>query len=263
METTVSPPKRSGQRDPGPAHQRFVDAEGGIWIPNVIGPPGFPVRYRRAKTQFDPFQPTDDELLLAESFARLDLGDCDRVDRWVKHHGALDLERFLSGARSSEERWADPAIDTLEDLRTEQSMLVGQLELLLDLTGSMPGPEVVDPAWQDRLEAAVEDLTPRVLLATERVPSVGWRLTRNGLKVLELRDSYTWGSILGPITLQIFAGLRKLSERQPAAARCQECGLIFLTLDARRRLYCNKRHQHRYTQRLLRAAKAASRVDPT
>ncbi len=63
---------------------------------------------------------------------------------------------------------------------------------------------------------------------------------------------YAGGSPSSPIYLQLFEALRRISEGEPGAATCRECGQPFLVLDARRRFFCNDRERYRFTQRQRR-----------
>jgi len=66
------------------------------------------------------------------------------------------------------------------------------------------------------------------------------------------REVRRWKSILAPIYLQLFEALRRISEGEPGAATCRECGQPFVVLDARRRFFCNERERYRFTQRQRR-----------
>jgi hypothetical protein len=55
--------------------------------------------------------------------------------------------------------------------------------------------------------------------------------------------------VLAPIYLQLFEALRRITEGEPGAAICRECGRPFLVLDARRRFFCNERERTRWAQR--------------
>jgi hypothetical protein len=61
-----------------------------------------------------------------------------------------------------------------------------------------------------------------------------------------------WTSVLAPIYLQLFEALRRISEGEPGATICHECGRSFLVLDARRRFFCNERERYRYAKRQQR-----------
>jgi len=63
------------------------------------------------------------------------------------------------------------------------------------------------------------------------------------------REDRVWMSILAPIYLQLFEALRRISEGEPGAAICRECGRPFVVLDARRRFFCNERERFRYSKR--------------
>lgn len=67
--------------------------------------------------------------------------------------------------------------------------------------------------------------------------------------VLVPREERVWQSILAPIYLQLFEALRRITEGEPGAATCRECGRPFLVLDARRRFFCNDRERYRHAQR--------------
>jgi hypothetical protein len=67
--------------------------------------------------------------------------------------------------------------------------------------------------------------------------------------VLMPREERVWRSILAPIHLQLFEALRRITEGEPGAAICRECGRPFVVLDARRRFFCNARAQFRHSKR--------------
>ena len=71
------------------------------------------------------------------------------------------------------------------------------------------------------------------------------------------REARIWQSILAPIYLQLFEALRRVTEGEPGAATCRECGQPFLVLDARRRFFCNDRERFRFSQRQRRRRLAA------
>jgi hypothetical protein len=76
---------------------------------------------------------------------------------------------------------------------------------------------------------------------------------------LEVHERRWWGSLLAPVYLQLFEGLRRITEGHSGAAICRECGEPFLTLDARRSSFCNDRERFRYTQRERRRRISAFR----
>jgi hypothetical protein len=59
-------------------------------------PPGF-IQGPYGERTIDPFDWTEDRLLLAESFARLDLSDREAVKGWWARHGAVNLLDFGYG----------------------------------------------------------------------------------------------------------------------------------------------------------------------
>jgi hypothetical protein len=69
-----------------------------------------------------------------------------------------------------------------------------------------------------------------------------------------------WRSVLAPIYLQLLEGLRRVTEGQRAAGFCRECGLPFLTLDARRSSFCTDRDRFRFSQRARRKRVDAERA---
>ena len=115
--------------------------------------------------------------------------------------------------------------------------------------------DVLGTSWDETLELLRLTIEPRVQraleshfttqLATRRMGSV----ERAVLEPLEVR---TWRSVLHPIYLQLFEALRLITEGEPGATVCRECGRPFLMLDARRRLFCNDRERYRYAQRKRR-----------
>lgn len=64
-----------------------------------------------------------------------------------------------------------------------------------------------------------------------------------------VRERRRWDPVLAPVFLQLFEGLCRVTEGQRGAAFCKECGLPFLTLDARRSVFCTDRERVRYGQR--------------
>jgi hypothetical protein len=78
-------------------------------------------------------------------------------------------------------------------------------------------------------------------------------------RVLVPREERGWRSILAPIHLQLLEALRRITEGEPGAAICRECGRPFLVLDARRRFFCNDRERFRNAQRGRRRRLAQER----
>jgi hypothetical protein len=317
------------------------------------------LRGRLSETTVDPFDWTEDRLLLAESFARLDLDDRPAMQRWFTRHGVVDRAGFVGPpseapwyyelhdwleqrdvtiadhrydieaerdnirwhlatlARLSETRltreW-DPAwgrlvvdgyegdlvvggpdagkrltlpstIDVLRREFAEDPVRQGEADEAQRLraeTADWPTVEIGEVFWYDgwdRDEPAPDGPLPwnpdekaRVLgttwdmaVALERLlmwPYVSRAVERrftvafeaqdvDGEKrsVLMPREERVWRSILPPIYLQLFEALRRITEGEPGAAICRECGQPFVVLDARRRFFCNEREQFRHNKR--------------
>jgi hypothetical protein len=314
------------------------------------------LRGRLSDRTVDPFDWTADRLLLAESFARLDLADRKTAKAWFVRHGVVDRAVFgVSFAELPEDDWRftrspDELADHLTDIGIEQRNVAWHLAALMRLSEARSTKEW-DPSWghlmvhgpdgelvvggphagSKRSSAAIIDLVrrefaddprhqreadadARVLAATEDWPLVDvgeptwfafwfrsdgapgvvlpedpvekarvlgstWdyavELQRlliapyvaraverrfsiefeardaEGVKrsVLVPHEERVWRSILAPIYLQLFEALRRITEGEPGAATCRECGRPFLILDARRRFFCNDRERFRYSQR--------------
>jgi hypothetical protein len=315
---------------------------------------------RLSEGTVDPFDWTEDRLLLAESFARLDLQDRDAAKAWFTRHGVVDRAGFVGPpseapgysalhewlaerdprtvadhrrdieveqatirwhlatlARLSERRstrdwdpaWGRLIIDgpdgdlivggpdagswltlpaTIDVLRREfpddpqRRHQADEAERLRAATDGWPvvevgeflwydswerdepapdGPLPSDPEGKARVLGTTWDLTvalerllimPYVARAVERrftavfEPSDVGGVTRS---MLVPREERVWQSILAPIHLQLFEALRRITEGEPGAAVCRECGQPFLVLDARRRFFCNAREQFRHSKR--------------
>jgi hypothetical protein len=114
-----------------------------------------------------------------------------------------------------------------------------------------PGFDLSDDTWDwdGALRLAVRLTAPfmrEAHAATVRVQHADGRIA--------VHVDRQWSSILVPINLQIFGALQALSHGRPAAARCQECGNVFLRSDQRRRSFCNGTERNRYWQREHRKA---------
>jgi hypothetical protein len=95
-------------------------------------------------------------------------------------------------------------------------------------------------------------LAPYVERAVERRFAIGSEvqdIAGEEREVLVPREERAWRSVLAPIYLQLFEALRRITEGEPGAAVCRECGRPFLVLDARRRFFCNERERTRFAQR--------------
>ncbi len=315
---------------------------------------------RLSERTIDPFDWTADRLLLAESFARLDLGDRAGAEAWFAQHGVIDRAAFVGPpSRVINENWFERGPEELADHRgdieTEQAnvrwhlatlarlsesrltrewdptwgrlvvyggLIVGgpdagarltmpstidvlrrefaddparqrqadEAERLLIETADWPVVEVGDFLWSDswerdepgpdgplpwdpeekaRILGTTWDLTvalerllivPYVSRAVERRFTVGFepqQLSGGARAVLLPREERVWQTILAPIYLQLFEALRRITEGEPGAAICRECGRPYLVLDARRRFFCNAREQFRHAKREQRRRLAA------
>jgi hypothetical protein len=284
LAPAAKPPSR-----PGPRHQRpRLGGDGLLLLPaavNVDGDDSLLVRvFRRSVDPFDHF----DELLLAELFARVDVIDVRAMQRWSQLYGALDRGGFWSDPKSGAvERPPNPVRDSLADFALEQTRVRWLLDVLVVLsdhrlkrdwpsTTSVPAlpdesPHEIgtdfpadpshdnDATWLRVATLATELLGPYVAIAAQRTVRLLFRDTnsRKGGGVLEAVEWHQWRSILAPVSLQVFEALRRITEGEPGAARCNECQAPFLILDGRRRRFCNERHRHRYNQRVRRRRSGA------
>jgi hypothetical protein len=306
------------------------------------------LRGRLSDRTVDPFEWTRERVLLAESLARLELGDPDAVAAWSMRHGIADVAAYV-GDRAP---LADDTFgDALADLAAEQRTVAWHLGILARLSehrrsrdwdaawgllvlrirdvgdlivggpdaGVWPGlrpaalmhdprrlrPEesgaidetarrvrretadwpvihIGDQAWTTYWEpidssivvpfeetpeerAKVLGSTWDATVALERLliaSYVARAVERRFSLVLEPqqidgemrtvllpREERAWHSILAPIYLQLLEALRRITEGEPGAAICRECGRPFLVLDARRRFFCNDRERFRHAQR--------------
>jgi hypothetical protein len=314
------------------------------------------MRGRLSERTIDPFDWTEDRLLLAESFARLDLDDRAAAKRWFLRHGVVDRVDFVgSYAELPRDDWfvdrrPTDLADHVNDIEAEQdnvSWHLATLERLSERRTTMDwdpdwGRMVIEspdgdlivggrnageerPAlWHvdmlrrvfaddpDRQREADEDArliaatADRPVVAVGDIGWIGWwrhlagehgmgvpeeasdkartlgttwdrtvelermlivpyveraverRFTTalqaqdvgDGTRsVLVPREERVWQSILAPIYLQLFEALRRITEGEPGAAICHECGRPFLVLDARRRFFCNERERFRHAKR--------------
>lgn len=307
----------------------------------------------------DPFDWTEDRLLLVESFARLDLDDRAATKQWSLRHGAVDRLGFVGSASEVpsgqswewlEDRGPDLVVDHRRDLEAEQAnvlwhlvtlarlsetrgsmgwdpawgrlivegsgteLIVGgpdagatlmlpttvgvlrrefpddptrlheaaEAERLREATDGWPVVEVGELHWYDSWEREADGpngplpgepkekarilgsdwdqavalervlIGPYVTRAVERHFTMTFEaqdLDGSARSVLVPREERVWQSILAPIYLQLFEALRRITEGEPGAAICRECGRPFVVLDARRRFFCNAREQFRHAKR--------------
>jgi hypothetical protein len=114
----------------------------------------------------------------------------------------------------------------------------------------------IESSWRGTLELERLLIAPYVGRAVERRFSLEMEDEEVGgvsRSVLVPREERQWRSVLAPIYLQIFEALRRITEGEPGAARCRECGRPFLVIDARRKFFCNDRERYRHAQRERRA----------
>ena len=315
------------------------------------------IRGRFSETTVDPFDWTVERLLLAESFARLDLADRRAMKVWWVTHGTLDPFDFTGGDASipddgewAEDRPSGAFAESREEAAQEQANVRWHLAMLVHLsehrddktwdatwgelvldgpgktflfggdhggievwspwkfdfvrqhpgsgiewgsleqqTALLPevarrptvtvrasgwygywgdvtadGPEIgleggaeafrtLGSTWDSALDLGRRLMEPYVAHAVERRFSIDLQpRPGDGRNVLVAREAREWLSALAPIYLQLFESLRRISEGEPGAAVCRECGQPFLVLDARRRFFCNDRERFRYSQRQRR-----------
>ena len=128
----------------------------------------------------------------------------------------------------------------------------------IGLEGRAEALRTLGSTWDSALDLERRLMEPYVAYAVERRFSVHLQVRpEDGRMVLVPREARTWRSALAPIYLQLFESLRRISEGEPGAAVCRECGQPFLVLDARRRFFCNDRERFRFSQRQRRRRLAA------
>jgi hypothetical protein len=112
----------------------------------------------------DPFDWTDERLLLAESFARLDASDAEDLRTWCRDRGVADLHGFVGEPLRYPDWWdAQTRVefaDHPDDVAVEQAAVRWHLDLLLSasvhpiITPFAPAPHLPEFALVD--EAKVE-----------------------------------------------------------------------------------------------------------
>lgn len=344
--------------------------DGRLTLPSEVsfGNQGFILGRFSDKTA-DPFEWTAERLLLAESFARLDLEDLGALEAWWVANGALDPYDFMGGDAEVPDEWGEHRqthefAESRKEGPREQANVRWHLATMVRLSehrddktwdpawgelalrgpintylvgGAHAGAQVWSPSmvalarklsetpppfhsleeqlalpaevtrrpmvtvrrsgwygyWDDVMAiASVTELRPEgftlastwdsaldferrliepyVAIAVERGFSINLQpRPEDGRNVLVPRESRGWLSVLAPIYLQLFESLRRISEGEPGAAVCRECGKPFLVLDARRRFFCNDRERFRFSQRERRrrlateASEADTEIDAT
>jgi hypothetical protein len=110
--------------------------------------------------------------------------------------------------------------------------------------------------WYGLIELERRLIDPYVRLAAARTVDLdrleGPSHASDGMswtRPIVVRERRRWTSILAPIYLQLAEALRRVSEGKAGAAFCRECDQPFLTLDARRSMFCNERERFRFAQR--------------
>lgn len=237
---------------------------------------------------YDPFARRPDGLLLAESFARLDLSKPRQMRAWMLANGVLDFDSVVRDygenyGYSGEFEFQDAA----ELIVQEQVRIRWVLGLLVHLTATLPPPAGegidFDPAWWPAKLAAAHGLKGHApdpgfaydIALREVGPTVERALAPivllGGVSFVPGPHAFPdrpwtvgpiirreWSSILAPIYLQLYEALRRISEVKPAARRCRECRQPFLVLDGRRVAFCTDLERARYNQRAYRARHSGS-----
>lgn len=124
-----------------------------------------------------------------------------------------------------------------------------ELSLIDEIEGSVA---VLGTTWDSTLDLVQLIIEPYLQRAVERLFTTEFlahEADGGARRTLVPRAEHVWRSILSPIYLQLFESLRRITEDQPGAAICRECGRPFLVLDARRRFFCNERERFRHAQR--------------
>ncbi len=113
------------------------------------------LRGRLSGTTVDPFDWTEDRLLLAESFTRLDLDDRAVAKRWFTHHGVVDRAGFVGPPSEVpyhglhdwlEDRDSGVVVDHRRDIEIEQLNIRWHLATLARLSEHR-SDRAWDPEW--------------------------------------------------------------------------------------------------------------------
>jgi hypothetical protein len=333
---------------------RYAD-DGRLLVPDevVFEAEGRRFLARHVGRDADPFAWTTDQLLLAESFARLDLADPHAASGWFGQHGMIDRHRLhrlrmgrppvplvpregwdvgdpldLVATLQETVRWLLVTLVRLSEHRLDrgwdptwgrvvlegvpQGLILGapytgehlplglsedelrsghfdDLLAIRDAVADWPRvflggglgqdvaivsderepilvfelgrqTETLGTTWRDSVELVRILLEPRLEHAVERRFATEYEVRDvdgDVREVLMPREMRVWTSIIDPIYVQAFDALRRITEGQPGAATCRECGEHFLVLDARRRFFCNERERTRHAHRERRQRLAA------
>ena len=237
-----------------------------IWMPRgrgVAWDAGDVICWFVGSERYDPFERREDGLLLAESFARLDVNRPAFLRRWVQANGTLAAHLVIDGDEYLPDDEDVDTQDRADTWRSEQWLVREMLRELVVLSGTKPvGTEDWDPRWFPRGEWTGNFQEPtrdsmfrlarfwikeRVEAALRPDVMLGWHHP-SAVEVI-----YRWRSVLAPIHLQLFEALRRVSEEKVGATVCQECRNPMLVLDGRRTTFCTASEANRHRVREWRA----------
>lgn len=189
------PPARRGRR--GMSHVPRVASDGRVLLPSKLTRERFYYRAELSSKTRDPFGWTADRLLLAESFARLNVLDRSACERWFRAHGMVD-SHWLKAGNVDSGRFGpvpDPyggVIDDEIDIAFEQVTVDWHLTLLTLLSETRASKEW-KPEWaQVVFDGAGQGLIIGGPYAGRRVTSaLSWETDKEKLAAdLEQRAVY-------------------------------------------------------------------------
>ena len=136
------------------SHRPRLAGDGRVLLPETVkyDRDSHFLRARLSERESDPFDWTADRLLLAESFARLDLEDLPVVYAWLERHGFVDRVDFHGGsAKVPDDGWLltrrpDDLADHLDEVLYEQDNVLWHLTTLARLSERRSTQEW-DPSW--------------------------------------------------------------------------------------------------------------------
>lgn len=239
----------------------------------------------------DPFARRPDGLLLAESFARLDLRRPRIARAWFLENGVPDLggfDREPDVRRGPDGRWWHR--DGGRGVEFEQRQVAYYMGVVLAITRVLPPPSGEGLDWNpdeypnvygDPVGRPPGDDAPmaRILFEVEAdsIAAYVMRAMQPEIDPLGTRPPtgrplyagapphsfgpsvrLEWRSVIAPIYLQLYEALRRVSEGRPGARTCAECGQVFLVLDGRREKFCTNAEFARNRQRRYRERRRAS-----